>query len=138
MPITPAQFKKVALSFPEAHEKSSYGNPAIFIAKKFFTRLRKEDDSVVWIVDSMDERDHLLEIDPRTYFITEHYRDYPSVLVRIARIDETMLKKMLERRWRKVAPRKLIKATDEAAAAKPNVKKAPAKKTARTKIAKRA
>src|SRR6185503_9094068 len=130
MPITPAQFKKVALSFPEAHEKSSYGNPSIFIAKKFFTRLRKEDDSVVWIVDSMDERDHLLEIDPRTYFITEHYRDYPSVLVRIARIDETMLKKMLERRWRKVAPRKLIKATDEAAAAKPNVKKAPAKKTA--------
>jgi hypothetical protein len=118
MPITPAQFKKVALSFPEAHEKSSYGNPSIFIAKKFFTRLRKEDDSVVWIVDSIDERDHLMEMDPRTYFITDHYRDYPGVLVRIARIDEAMLKKMLERRWRKVAPKTLVKQIDAAAAAK--------------------
>src|SRR6185503_8154091 len=118
MPITPAQFKRVALSFPEAHEKSSYGNPSIFIAKKFFTRLRKEDDSVVWIVDSIDERDHLMEMDPRTYFITDHYRDYPGVLVRIARIDEAMLKKMLERRWRKVAPKTLVKQIDAAAAAK--------------------
>jgi len=103
----------VALSFPEAHEKSSYGNPSIFIAKKFFTRWRREEGSIVWIVDSIDERDHLLEIDPKTYFITDHYRDYPSVLVRAERIDAAMLKKMLERRWRKVAPKKLIKAVDE-------------------------
>jgi hypothetical protein len=140
MPITPAQFKKVALSFPEALEKSSYGNPSIFIAKKFFTRLRKEDDSVVWIVDSMDERDHLLEIDPKTYFITDHYRDYPSVLVRTARIDTDMLKKMLERRWRKVAPKKLIRAIDEAAQAKaekPTAKKTPAKTASAKKPAKR-
>src|SRR5689334_1584941 len=33
MPLTRAQFTKVALSFPEALEKSSYGNPSIFIAK---------------------------------------------------------------------------------------------------------
>ncbi len=130
MPITPAQFKKVALSFPEAHEKPSYGNPSIFIAKKFFTRLRKEDASVVWIVDSIDERDHLMEMDPKTYFITDHYRDYPSVLVRIARVDAAMLKKMLERRWRKVAPKKLIKEIDAAAAAGP-VPKAAARKPVR-------
>ena len=122
MPITKAQFKKIALAFPEAHEKSSYGNPAIFIAKKFFTRLRPEDDGIVCIVDSIDERDALLELDPRTYFITDHYKNYPSVLVRIQRINESMLKKMLERRWRAIAPKKLIKAVDEAAAMKPKKK----------------
>jgi len=130
MALTHAQFKKVALSFPEAHEKSSYGNPSIFIAKKFFTRWRREEGSIVWIVDSIDERDHLLEIDPKTYFITDHYRDYPSVLVRAERIDAAMLKKMLERRWRKVAPKKLIKAVDEApagTAVKPVAKKVAAK-----------
>lgn len=110
MPITEAQFKKVALSFPEAHEKPSYGQPAIFVAKKFFVRLRKEDASIVWIVDSIDERDTLLEMDPKTYFITDHYRNYPSVLVRISRLTETMLRKMLERRWRAVAPKTLLKA----------------------------
>ncbi|HEX2594205.1 MAG TPA: hypothetical protein VHL34_22075 [Rhizomicrobium sp.] len=137
MALTKAQFTKIALSFPEAHEKSSYGNPAIFIAKKFFTRWRKEEDSIVWIVDGMDERDHLLEIDPKTYFITEHYRDYPSVLVRAEKIDATMLKKMLERRWRKIAPKTLVKQVDAAAAEKAApVRKRPVRKPARKTAAK--
>jgi hypothetical protein len=114
MPITEAIVRKVALSFPQASEKSSYGKPAFFIAKKFFTRLRSEDDSIVWIVGSIDERDNLIELDPKTYFITEHYRDYPSVLVRIKRINEAMLRKMLERRWRTIAPKKLIKEIEDA------------------------
>jgi len=111
MPVTKAQLRRIALSFPEAHEKPSYGKPSYFVAKKFFTRLRDEDDSIVWIVDLIDERDNMIELDPKTYFITEHYRDYPSVLVRCARINETMLKKMLERRWRKIAPKKLVAMT---------------------------
>ena len=110
MAITAAQFKKIALSFPEAHEKSHYGSPSIMIAKKFFTRLRREDDGIVWVVGSIDERDALLEMDPKTYFITDHYKNYPAVLVRIGEIDTTMLKKMLERRWRTIAPKKLLKA----------------------------
>jgi len=118
MPITKADLKKIALSFPGATEELSYGRPAFKIEKKFFTRLRSEDDSIVWIVGSIDERDNLIEMDPKTYFITDHYKDYPSVLVRIARIDKTMLRKMLERRWRAIAPKKLVRATDEAAAAK--------------------
>ena len=116
MAISKADLRKIALSFPEANEKPSYGKPSFFIAKKFFTRLRDEDASIVWIVGSIDERDHLLEMDPKTYFITEHYRDYPSVLVRTARIDKTMLRKMLERRFRAIAPKKVLKEMDAAAA----------------------
>jgi hypothetical protein len=123
MAISKADLRRIALSFPEANEKPSYGKPSFFIAKKFFTRLRDEDASIVWIVGSIDERDHLLEMDPKTYFITDHYRDYPSVLVRIARIDKTMLRKMLERRFRAIAPKKLLKEMDAAAAA-PRTKKA--------------
>ena len=109
MPITKADLKKIALGFPGAKEESSYGQPALKIEKKFFTRLRSEDDSIVWIVDSIDERDSLLEMDPKTYFITDHYKNYPSVLVRIAQIDKAMLTKMLERRWRAIAPKKMLK-----------------------------
>ncbi|MBS0470107.1 MAG: MmcQ/YjbR family DNA-binding protein [Proteobacteria bacterium] len=108
--MTPAQLKKIALSFPGALEASSYGQPAFKIEKKFFTRLRPEDDSIVWIVDSIDERDALLEMDPKTYFITDHYKNYPSVLVRLSRLNEAMLRKLLERRWRAIAPKKLIDA----------------------------
>jgi hypothetical protein len=118
MTISKADLRRIALSFPEANEKPSYGKPSFFIAKKFFTRLRDEDDSI----GSIDERDHLLEMDPKTYFITDHYRDYPSVLVRIARIDKTMLRKMLERRFRAIAPKKVLKEMDAAAASAPKKK----------------
>ncbi|MEI9990498.1 MAG: MmcQ/YjbR family DNA-binding protein [Rhizomicrobium sp.] len=123
MPITERALRKIALSFPGATEEPSYGKPAFKIEKKFFTRLRAEDASIVWVVGSIDERDNLIEMDPKTYFITDHYKDYPSVLVRISRLNETMLRKMLERRWRAIAPKKLIKAVDEGAAAKPAPKK---------------
>jgi len=112
MPVTKAQLNKIALSFPEANEKPSYGKPAYFIAKKFFTRYRAEDNSLVWIVGSIDERDQLLELDPKTYFITDHYKDYPSILARMDRIDAAMLRKMLERRFRTIASKTLIHAFD--------------------------
>ena len=117
MALTKARFRKIVLSFPEAHEKSSYGNPAIFVAKKFFTRLRSEDDSVVLIVGSIDERDMMIESDPKTFHITDHYRDYPSVLVRIGRINERTLRAMLERRWRAIAPKKLVNPSGRASRA---------------------
>jgi hypothetical protein len=111
--VTPAQFRKIALSFPEANEKPSYGKPSFFIAKKFFTRYRKDDNSVVFIVDGIDTRDMMLELDPKTYHITDHYKDYPAVLVRMERITPDELKLMLERRWRRIAPKKLIREIDE-------------------------
>jgi len=107
--VTAAQLKQIALSFPEANEKPSYGKPSYFIAKKFFTRLRKEDNSLVVVVDGMDQRDMMLELDPATYHITDHYKDYPAVLVRMERITPDELRTMLERRWRKIAPKKLLK-----------------------------
>jgi hypothetical protein len=117
--VTAAQLKKIALSFPEALEKPSYGKPAFFIAKKFFTRHRAEDNSLVMIVDSMHTRDMMLELDPKTYFITDHYKDYPSVLVRLERVTPEEVRAMLERRWRQIAPKKLVKALDEKAVAAP-------------------
>jgi hypothetical protein len=113
--VTPAQFKKIALSFPEAHEKPSYGKPSFFIAKKFFTRLRAEDNSLVLVVDGMDQRDMMLELDSRTYHITGHYKDYPAVLVRMERITPEEVRIMLERRWRAIAPKKLLKAMEKRA-----------------------
>ena len=114
--------RKIALSFPEAHEKPSYGKPAFFVGKKFFARHRSTDDSLVLIVGDIAQRDMMLELDPDTYFITDHYRDYPSVLVRLSRITEDELRTMLERRWRAIAPKKLIKEI-EAKAGSTTVKK---------------
>jgi len=43
------------------------------------------------------------------FHVTDHYKNYPYVLVRIARTDAKTLRAMLERRWRQTAPTKLKK-----------------------------
>jgi len=107
--VSRAQVAKIVLSYPGAEEGTSYGYPSYKLAGKFFTRLREEDDSLVMIVGSIDERDMLLESDPSVFHITDHYKNYPDVLVRIAKIDEKTLRGMLERRWSTIAPKKIQK-----------------------------
>ena len=111
MALTKSEFDRIALQFPGAHEKLSHGDPSIFIEKRFFTRLRGEDDSIVLIVDSIDERDMLLAADPETYFITSHYKNYPAILARMSKIDKAMLHARLARHWRRIASKRLQKAT---------------------------
>lgn len=107
--LTPAQFRTIALAFPGTTEGTSYGMPAILLLKKFFTRLRPEDNSLVLNVGSIDERDMLIEAEPATFHITEHYRNYPAVLARLERLDAARLKAMLERRWRAMVPKKMLR-----------------------------
>lgn len=138
--VSKAQYEKIALSFEGAEKGSSYGKPSILVFNKFFTRHRKDDDSIVLIVGSMDEREMLLEVEPEIFFITAHYKDYPAVLARLPKIDAATLRGRLEQHWRRIVPKKLLKAGEGngAAEAKKAVKKKPAKPAKTAKPAKAA
>jgi hypothetical protein len=114
--MTIDEMREIALGFPGATEGSSYGQPAFLVNKKFFTRLRREDQSLVLLEVSFDEREMLMEAEPRTFHFTAHYKDYPSVLARIESLHPGSLRAFLERRWRKIAPKKLVKDWDAAKA----------------------
>jgi hypothetical protein len=43
----------------------------------------------------LDEREWLLEDAPETYYLTDYYRKYPLILVRLARIDRDALRDLL-------------------------------------------
>ncbi|MEZ6029183.1 MAG: hypothetical protein R3C46_05485 [Hyphomonadaceae bacterium] len=117
--MTPKQFHAVAGAFPETEFATSYGQPAWKAFGKFFTRLRAEDDSVVLGQVPFDEREMLCEADPETFHFTDHYRNYPIVLARLKRLTPAQLRGYLERQWRHNAPKKWIKAWDEAAGQAP-------------------
>jgi hypothetical protein len=51
----------------------------------------------------------LLKAGPKLFHITPHYKDYPSVLARMEHLDARTLRGFLERRWRKIASKKLQK-----------------------------
>jgi hypothetical protein len=102
----------IAKAFPGVEEGLSYRTPGLKVRGKFLTRLRLEDDSLVFMEVGFDERELLLEADPQTFHLTPHYEPYPTILARLAHLDEATLRRFLERRWRKVAPKGLVKALD--------------------------
>ncbi len=80
----------------------------------------------------MEQRDMMLELDPETYFITDHYGIIRCMLVRLSHITKDELQTMLDRRFRAIAPKKLLTPADEKAPAKKAAKK-PAKKAIKKK-----
>lgn len=108
--MTRDEMREIALSFPGAEEGVSYGRPAFKVNGKFFTRLRDEDDSLVLMEVPHDEREMLMEAEPATFHITPHYRDYPTVLARLETLHPGSFRAFLERRFRKVAKKSVVKA----------------------------
>jgi hypothetical protein len=110
--MTPEEMDAIVMAFPGAEKGVSYGQPSYKVNGKFFTRLRREDQSLVLLEISFDEREMLMEAEPQTFHFTAHYKDYPSVLARIASLHPGSLQAFLDRRWRKIAPKKWVKERD--------------------------
>ena len=70
-------------------------------------RLHQSGECLVLRADLLD-REILLQSDSRVFFITDHYRDYPWILVRFASVDPSALPELIERAWRLVAPKSLV------------------------------
>ncbi len=98
---------QLARALPGVEEGTSYGTPGLKVRGKFLARLREEGVLVVK-VGSMVERDYLRTSDPAIFYITDHYRDYPAVLVRLPCVSEPMLRELLTDAWRRIAPRRLV------------------------------
>ena len=64
-------------------------------------RLREDGQTLVLITTFID-RDLLLRDKPRTFFIEDHYRDYPAILTRLTRIGPNQLRGMIEAAWLRV------------------------------------
>jgi len=88
--------RRVALSLPGVEESTSYGTPAFKFRKKLIARLHQDGRSLVLKVGDAT-RDHLLQADPGTFFITDHYRGYPYVLAHLDRLSTEDLRKLIER-----------------------------------------
>ena len=110
-PVTFETVRQLAQALPGTEEGTSYGTPAFRVKGKLFIRLREDGDSLVVRVDH-HERELLMAANPKAFFITDHYRDYPMMLVRLSTVRLAELRALLEDSWRRVAPKRLITAHD--------------------------
>ncbi len=98
--------RKLILVLPGVEEYSCYRTPGFRVNKKFISRLREDGET---LVVRIDERDKWMKKNPSVYFITEHYRDYPAVLVNLSKVETKELETLLLTAWKSRANKKQLK-----------------------------
>src|SRR5258707_830951 len=87
--------RKIGRSFPGVEESTCFGQPALKISGRMFTCVAShrsaEPGSLVVLVD-FPRRQELLAEAPDVYYVTDHYVDHPSVLVRLEKIQPDALR----------------------------------------------
>lgn len=119
-PVTFETARDIALAYPAVEEGTSYGTPALRVRGKFMARLREDGETLV-VKASEAECEFRMAVDPETFFITDHYRGYSAVLVRLTRVDIEDLRDLIEESWRWLAPRKLVAEYERAHPGQPDV-----------------
>ncbi|MBR1201195.1 MULTISPECIES: MmcQ/YjbR family DNA-binding protein [unclassified Bradyrhizobium] len=104
--------RRIALAWPEVEDGSSYGTPALKVRKKMLVRLKEDGDSLVVPGVPPDERDMLVESQPTAFYFTDHYHDYPIVLIRLSKAKRTTVEPLLRRHWRTLASKKAVRDYD--------------------------
>lgn len=105
-----ARVRAAAAHLPEVVEGTLFGTPALKVRGKAFARLK--DAGTLVVHSTIDEKEMLIEVDPKVYFETDHYKGWHAVLVRLDKINTSKLRHRLEQAWRHKAPKRLVAAFD--------------------------
>jgi len=97
--VTFATVRDLSRGLAGAEESTSYGTPAFKVGGELFVRLHQDRRSLV-VRTSFEEREEMMTADPATFYITDHYLNYPLVLVSMARVHPDALRDLLRRAWR--------------------------------------
>jgi hypothetical protein len=91
--------RAIGESLPDVEVTTTWGVPALKVRGRMFVCMAShksaEPDTLVVRMD-FDRRDALLEDDPDTYYLKEHYLNYPCVLVRLSRVHPDALRDLVQ------------------------------------------
>ena len=86
--------ESIARILPDVEVTTTWGQPALKVRGKMFVCIAShksaEPNTLVVMMD-FAARDALIEDDPGTYYLKEHYLNYPCVLVRLSRVSADAL-----------------------------------------------
>jgi hypothetical protein len=90
--------ESIGRTLPDVEVTTTYGQPALKVHGKMFVCIASnkaaEPGTLVVMMDFPD-RDALVEDDPGTYYLKDHYLNYPCVLVRLSRIHPDALRDLV-------------------------------------------
>jgi hypothetical protein len=106
-PLSLVDVRRIALALPDVEEGPCYGTPGFRVRGKVMLRMWEDGETLV-VKCGDDERDRRLKSDPKTYYVTDHYKGYPTVLVHLSRVSSSDLHALIEKAWRFNAPKRLL------------------------------
>jgi hypothetical protein len=115
--------RAIALAMPDVEESTTHGVPSLKLHGRLLAcpalHRSAEPGTLVVRID-FDQRAVLMAAEPSVYYVTDHYVNYPNVLVRLPCIDRSSLKDLLDLAWNFVSsktkggrPRKQRRATSD-------------------------
>lgn len=107
--MTWADVVAIAQKWPEVVTATAYAEPALKVRRHLLARHRIGDDSLVLLDVPADERAHLIEMMPESFFCEPHYDGYDIVLAKLANAPTDTVTRLLFRRWRNRASRAAVR-----------------------------
>jgi hypothetical protein len=89
---------RFTLAMPEVVESTAYGQPALKRGGKLIFTLRKDLETLA-LACSFEDRAALMESHPDAFFITDHYLNWPAVVVRLLNADRKVLRAAVTAAW---------------------------------------
>ena len=98
--------REIALALPDVEESTIHGASSLKVRGRLLTcpaLHRSAEPNTLAVRIDFDQRAQLIAAEPSVYYVTEHYVNNPTVLVRLSRIDRNSLRDLLGMAWRFVS-----------------------------------
>ena len=101
------QVEAIGRKLPDVEAATSWGSPALKLRGTMFACMAihrsAEPNSLVVRMD-IAQRDALIDEEPGTYYVTDHYVPYPCVLVRLSVVNPDALRDLVHTAYRFIEP----------------------------------
>jgi hypothetical protein len=108
-PVSFDEVRELARALPNVEEGTVYGTPALKVGGAMFACLanhKSAEPHTLAVRMDFDQRDEMIAADPDTYYLKDHYVNYPVILVRLTRVHRDALSDLLRTGWTFVSRKK--------------------------------
>ena len=98
--------RELAMALPDVEESTIHGAPSLKVRGKLLAcpaLHQSAEPGSLAVRIGFDQRAELLAAEPRVYYVTDHYVNYPTVLVRLSQVHRDSLRDLLGMSWRFVS-----------------------------------
>lgn len=107
--MTGEEVRRVALSFPEAVEKETWGHPTFRVHDKMFAAMDEAGTSMS-VKAAREAQAALVGSEPETFFVPSYVGQHGWV--GLERVDPEEMGELIEDAWRATAPKRVVAAYD--------------------------